>query len=130
MGQRHREHRETRERGEMNGFLIGLVLVLFGIYFSSVAAIGMGLLCLVVMLYSTKSAPVGEPAAVERKKTKHTVISIEPPEEPFIPQIIGNLPISGTGVVEPRGFLPLPEYGYSDPLERVFFGFPVKFWKK
>jgi hypothetical protein len=27
-------------------------------------------------------------------------------------------------------FLPLPKYGYSDPLERIFLGFPIRFWEK
>ncbi len=27
-------------------------------------------------------------------------------------------------------FLPLPDYGYSDPLEKIFLGLPIRFLKK
>jgi hypothetical protein len=112
----------------VNGLLIGLILVLLGIYFNSAIAMGIGFLCVAIMLYSTKSVPVREPITTERK-TKHTVVMSEPPEEPFIPQMMGQLPI-GRELIDQQGFLPLPNYGYSDPLEKILLGFPVKFWKK
>ena len=111
----------------MNALILGMFFLLVGAYFSNILVIGFGAVFLVLGLYLNKSTP-DKPQPATEKKTKHTVVMGEPPEQAIYPWETGELPISGN--LDKRGFLPLPEYGFSSPLEKVFFGFPFKFWEK
>ena len=115
----------------MISIVMGLGLVLVGIFFSSWPAIIFGLLCFILGAYTRKSEPVKaakEEPIKEERKTRHIVLSPEPPETALMPWEMGEFPIDTS--FNKRGFLPLPEYGYGGPLEQIFFGFPVKFWRK
>ena len=65
---------------------------------------------------------------VSRIKTKHKIIMSEPPESTIMPWEMGRFPIDISK--EKPDFLPLPDYGYSDPLEKIFLGLPFRFLKK
>ena len=113
----------------MISIVIGLGLVLVGIFFSSWPVMVFGLLCFMLGAYVRRSEPVKvkkeEPV---KKNIRNIVLSPEPPETALMPWETGEFPIDTS--FDKRGFLPLPEYGYGGPLEQIFFGFPVKFWRK
>ena len=156
---------------------IGLGLILVGLFFGNLAMDLVGLLCLIAGLYPAKSKPVREAPKTKEKKTRHMVISSEPPRADIMPWEIPNFPVSAVAPKDTENklddaikqlksegkkaktekdkkeisdmineaerekeevkkgygglnFLPLPDYGYSDPIEKIFFGLPIKFLKK
>jgi len=153
----------------MNALILGMFFLLVGIYFGNILVIGFGAVFLVLGLYLNKSRPE-KPQPITGKKTKHTVVMGEPPEQVIYPWEIGEIPLSQINVntkmkhideklddlraqeeteyikkeikelekqktglangLDRFNFLPLPKYGYSDPLERIFLGFPFRFWEK
>ena len=114
----------------MLSITLGLGLVLLGIYFNSLFATVVGFLCMLLGLYSTRARPVieTEKAPQQERKTKHTIVMSEPPESTIMPWEMGRFPIDISK--EKPDFLPLPDYGYSDPLEKIFLGLPFRFLKK
>jgi len=147
-----------------------------GIYFSNMFASVIGFFCVLLGLYSTKARPVAE-AQKEGRKTKHTIILSEPPEQSIMPWEVPEFPASAAfpkdaenflnddiraltnklkkatdekeikelekdiktlkkekkKIVEGQSginFLPLPDYGSTDPLEKIFLGLPIRFLKK
>ena len=110
----------------MSSIIIGLGLLFIGIIFSSVPALLLGAAVTMAGLYARRSEPVREQKPT---KTRHRVLMSEPPEEPIEWWLsAGGFPTKGN--FDRRGFLPLPEYGYTDPLERIFFQLPVSLVKK
>ena len=115
----------------MLSITLGLGLVLLGIYFNSLFTTAIGFFCMLLGLYSSRARPVKEPQGAQHKenrKTRHIVIASEPPEITINPWETGRLPIDISK--ETPDFLPLPDYGYSDPLEKIFLGLPIRFLKK
>jgi hypothetical protein len=111
----------------MNSIIIGLGLLFLGMVFSSLPAVLFGALAVMAGLYVGKSRSVKEQK--QPTKTKHRVLMSEPPEEPIEWWLsAGEFPAKGN--FDKRGFLPLPDYGYTDPLERIFFQLPVSLVKK
>ena len=111
----------------MISLAVGLGLILLGLYFNSLFASAIGVICLVIGIFSTKSRPV----KIEKplKKTKHTVVAGEPPASASIEHFeLKGLPLNISK--DSPDFLPLPDFGYEDPLDKIFLSFPVKFWKK
>jgi len=112
----------------MISITLGLGLILLSIYFNSLATGLFGVFCLAIGLYARKSEPVKEQVKEPVRKTRHTVIMSEPLEMKIEPWEMTGLPINMS--TERPDFLPLPDYGFTDPLEKFFFGLPFKFLKK
>ena len=106
---------------------VGLGLILLGVYFGNALVSAFGLLCFAAGVYAMRSRPL--PKVAEKPvKTKHTVIVSEPPETNIPPFELRGMPIDI--LKRDPDFLPLPDYGYTDPIEKMFASFPIKFLKK
>ncbi len=111
----------------MISLTVGLGLILFGIYFGNIPVSAFGLLCFAAGAYAMRSKPLPK-VAEKPAKTKHTVIISEPPNTNISPFELRGMPIDINK--QDPDFLPLPDYGYTDPLEKIFINFPIAFWKK
>lgn len=112
----------------MISFTIGLGLVLIGLYFNNLFATFFGAIILILALSDTRSKPMEEISKSQKIEKKHIVVMSEPPEQKIMPYEMVSLPLGSSQQVP--NFLPLPNYGFSDPLEKVLLGIPVRFWKK
>lgn len=112
----------------MLSLTLGLGLILVGAYFNNLFTVVVGFFCMVLGLYSSKAKPIEAKESAQARKVTHRIIVSEPPESTIMPSEMRGLPIDISDEIP--DFLPLPDYGYSDPLEKIFVGFPIRFLKK